>query len=275
MKLSIINGWEEGHFRSVKEKGLSAVEFCVNHNYDSAEVLNKAENIRECSLRYGVEVASIGRWGMNRIDESGEIISEALQHDKNLIDLASILGCPVFNCGCNAVKDKNFEENCAIAIHYFSLLIEYAKAKNVKIAVYNCEWCNFVVDDRAWSVILGALPELGLKYDPSHCCNRGGDHMKELRDWGHRIYHFHIKGVLHIDGRTFDEPPAGLDQLNWGAIMTMLYCADYKGALSIEPHSQYWHGAKGQWGIDFTIQYMKKFIMPDNYTDACTDPYMP
>ncbi len=46
MILGIINGWEEAHFKSVKDKGLEAVEFCINHNYDSAEVLARADEIK-------------------------------------------------------------------------------------------------------------------------------------------------------------------------------------------------------------------------------------
>lgn len=274
MKLGIINGWEEGHFKAVKEKGLEAVEFCINYYNDSKEVLDKAYEIKGYSEKYGIPVSSIGRWGMERVDENGKPIPEALQHDKNLIDLASIVGCPVYNVGCNEVEGKTYYENCLIAIEYFRILIDYARDKGVKIATYNCDWANFVCEERAWAVVHGALPELGIKYDPSHCFNRGGDYLKELRDWGDRVYHFHVKGVLHIAGDGFDDPPAGLDSLNWGAIMTMLYVNDYNGVLSIEPHSAKWKGAKGQWGVDFTIKFIRQFMMPEDYV-ASEDPYMP
>ena len=131
MRLGIINGWDEGHFKTVSEKGLTAVEFCINYNYDSAEVLARAEEIKGYSEKYGVDVASIGRWGMTRVDENGDIIPEALQHDKNLVDLASILGCPVFNVGCNEVEGKTFEENCKFAINYLQTLVDYAMNKDI------------------------------------------------------------------------------------------------------------------------------------------------
>lgn len=274
MKLGIINGWQEGHFKAVKAKGLDAVEFCINHNYDSAEVLAQKEEIKANSEKYGVAVGSIGRWGMRRIDDNGAIIPEALQHDKNLIDLASFVGCPVFNCGCNYTEGKTYYENCLIAIDYFGKLIDYAKGKNVKIAVYNCDWANFVWCEKAWSVVLGALPELGIKYDPSHSVHRGTDCYKELHDWVGRVYHFHLKGTMMIAGESVDDPPVGLDDLNWRAVMSILYAGGYDGMLSIEPHSHLWRGVKGQWGIDFTINYMRPFIMPADYA-ASDDPYMP
>ena len=117
MHLGIINGWSDGCIKAVSEKGLEWVEFCVNYNYDSAEVLAQADEIKASCEKYGVRVGSIGRWGMDRVDDNGEIIPEALQHDKNCIDLASKLGCPVFNCGCNEVETKRFMENCDIAIN--------------------------------------------------------------------------------------------------------------------------------------------------------------
>ena len=75
MKLGIINGWSEGCIEYVRSKGLDAVEFCVNYNYDSAEFLSKAEEIKGYAAKYNVAVGAIGRWGMQRIDDNGEIIA--------------------------------------------------------------------------------------------------------------------------------------------------------------------------------------------------------
>ncbi len=51
MYLGIINGWEEG---------LRRIEFCANHNYDSAEILAKAQDIRSYSEKYDVKVRILG-----------------------------------------------------------------------------------------------------------------------------------------------------------------------------------------------------------------------
>ncbi len=274
MKLGIINGWEEKDFAYVIEKGLDCVEYCVNYKYDSNEFLSKVPEIKANSEKYGVAVGSIGRWGMDRLDDAGVVLPNALQDDKNLIDAASQLGCPVYNCGCNRAEAISLADNYRVAIDYFAGLIAYAKGKNVKIAVYNCDWSNFVYSPEQWSVVLGALPELGIKYDTSHCIGRGCDYLKEMRDWGDRIYHFHLKGTMYVDGKGYDDPPAGLDQTQWGAVMNLLYTKGYNAMVSIEPHSGKWKGAMGQWGVDFTIQYIRPFIMPDNYADTVS-PYMP
>ncbi len=267
MKLGIINGWDENSFNHVASLGLHAVEFCCNHNYDSMEIAGHVDEIKERMSKYDITVGAIGRWGQKRIDDNGEVIESALRHDKNLIDACSALGCPVFNCGVNYTQGKSFEEN-------FDTLIKYAESKNVKIAAFNCDWENFVVEPKVWEVVLGALPELGLKYDTSHCRCRRGSYLAEMRDWGHRIYHFHIKGTLYIDGEGYDDPPAGLDDVNWGGVMTMLYTKGYNGMLSIEPHSGKWKGDVSEWGVQFTINFIKPYIMPEDFkTD--TKPYMP
>ncbi len=275
MKLGIIQDWSESGFRYAADKGLDGVEFCVNGKYDTQEFAARVPDIRAWSLHYGVCVGAMGRWGMRRIDDDGMPIPDALRDDLTLIDAASALGCPVYNVGCNRSETLTFPQNCEAAVRYFSKLLEYAADKNVRIAVVNCDWDNFVVSPNEWQFVLGALPALGIKYDTSHCIGRGGDYLAEMRDWGERIYHFHVKGSSYIGGEHYDDPPAGLDDVRWGPVFNLLYTKGFNGMASIEPHSSKWQGAMGQWGVDFTIRYIRPFILPDNYADDGDNPYMP
>lgn len=50
-----------------------------------------------------------------------------------------------------------------------------------------------------------------------------------------------------------------LDVTNWGALLAILYAQEYQGGLSIEPHSVTWQGDLGEKGIDFAINYIKRF----------------
>ena len=92
MKLGIINGWNEEGFRYVKEKGLDAIEFCVNYYSDSKAFLEKAPEVAALSKKYGIPVGSTGRWGAIRLDEDGNIIEKMLQEDMDIIKAASIMG---------------------------------------------------------------------------------------------------------------------------------------------------------------------------------------
>ena len=67
----------------------------------------------------------------------------------------------------------------------------------------------------------------------------------------------------------------GLDQVNWGAFFSMLYTKGYNGMVSLEPHSSYWQGPLGEWGVDFSINYARQFIMPDSYEEHTEKIYAP
>ncbi|NLL70838.1 MAG: sugar phosphate isomerase/epimerase, partial [Epulopiscium sp.] len=236
------------------------IELCLNINHPIDEFLKQIENIKTWSQHYQIRVGSIGRWGTDRIDQKGRCISKEVEISYNLIDVAAELECPNFVCGCNYIEELSYYENCTAAIDYLKDLILYAKGKGVQISTYNCRWNNFIHSDPAWTVIHGHLPELGIKYDPSHCYYAGGDYLAEMKKWGKRFYHVHIKGSLAIQGERFDDPPAGLDMTNWGAFMAILYAQQYQGGLSIEPHSPSWQGKLGEQGVDFSIRYIRQFL---------------
>ena len=258
MNLGIISWIQEEDFIRAKEKGLAFVELDVNHRAE--EFLEHLQEVKEYSQKYELPVGAIGRWGSNRICKEG-ICQDELELEYRLIDSAASLGCGVYITGCNYVEELSYYENCGHAICYFEKLIAYGKEKGVKIATYNCRWNNFVCDPMAFTVIHGYLKELYIKYDPSHCIYDGGDYLQETRDWGDRFLHVHLKGSLVIGGERYDDPPAGLDQTDWGAFLAILYAKGYQGGLSIEPHSSNWHGELGEKGIDYTIRYFRQLML--------------
>lgn len=264
MKLGIIALPEEKSFVMAKEKGLSYLEFCIDirEDLDSNvnEICAKQQQLLNWSRQYGVDVGSVGRWGTKKIDEKGNLIEDELKRNFRLIDLAAALGCTNYNTGCNYVESLTYNENIQAAIRYFQTVVDYGRDKGVKISVVNCHWGNFVNGDPEWSLILGQIPELYIKYDVSHSRYAGRDYLSEAKKWGHRFNHVHIKGSLIIDGERFDDPPAGLDQTNWGAFMAVLYKIGYSNGISIEPHSSTWRGELGEKGVDYTIGYIRKMI---------------
>ena len=278
MKLGIICSFQnEKTFDVVKTLGVDGVEFTVNHNIDSKAFLEGAPAIRKALSDRGLATLSVGRWGMKRLDDDGHILPEALEHDKNVIASAEVLGCGVFNCGVNAAKNLNRKQNLEMAYEYFGKLLDFAADKGVKIAAFNCDWENFVVGPAEWDVLLPALPALGIKYDPSHAIGRAkgyGTYLSEMKRYGDRFHHFHVKGALYIDGERYDDPPAGMDGINWGAVFDLLYTKNYAGTVSYEPHSPYWTGSKGRWAIDFSLAYIKPFLMPEDYVGEMSSAYM-
>lgn len=261
MKLGIIGGYDEKSFRQAKEYGLSFLELCMNIRTDIAALEADTDNILRRIEETGVTIGSIGRWGGQRILADGSVNPEELDIAKRLIDVCQKLDCPVYVTGCRLEETLTYEQNCEAAIRFFGELCEYGELKGVKIAAYNCRWDNFVCNDRAWTKILGALPALGIKFDPSHAIYAGEDYLSLMKKWGKRFYHIHLKGSLVIDGQRFDDPPIGMDSTNWGAFMAVLYQQKYEGGLSLEPHSETWFGEMRDKGIRFSLQYIRPFLL--------------
>ncbi|WNR46002.1 sugar phosphate isomerase/epimerase family protein [Paenibacillus roseipurpureus] len=260
MQLGLLRPRRLEVFQQAQELGLRFVEFACNVNNDLTEFFNQIQQYKRESERTGVSVGSIGRWGSDRINKDGSIIEEELEISYQLIDAAQQLGCPLFVCGCNYVEELSLYDNATAAIQYFTRVLEYGKSRGVRIATYNCHWNCFVVDDHAWRLIHGHLPDLGIKYDPSHSRQAGQDYIKEARDWGHRFYHVHLKGSVVIEGQRFDDPPAGMDQTDWPTFMSILYTHRYSGKLSIEPHSETWRDELWEKGVRYTIDYFNKLL---------------
>lgn len=258
MKLGIIGWIDEQSFKKAVERKLEFLEICVNSSDE--EFLNYLDRTKKYSEEYQMPIASVGRWGIDKINLEGTCIPEELAIEYKLIEAAAYLESPVYVTGCNYIEELSYYENITAAIKYFEKLIQHGKKHNVKIATYNCRWNNFVHSDPAWSLVHGYLKDLGIKYDTSHCIYAGGDYLAESKKWGERFAHVHIKGALVIDDKRYDDPPAGLDQTDWRSFMAILYAKGYEGALSIEPHSANWKDELGQKGIDFTIRFMRDLI---------------
>ena len=260
MRLGMIGPVSERSFQAAKEKELEFLEFCINVGYDVDSFFRSVPEIKQWQQKYGVSVQSIGRWGTEKFTAQGSIVPEELTINQDLIAAAGELGCPNYVCGVNYVDSLSLYTNAGLAIDYLSELLASADKHGVRMSVYNCRWGNWVAEPRSWELVLGHLPEVGIKYDPSHCVYDGGDYLQEMRDWGKRFNHIHLKGSLQIAGQRYDDPPAGMDQTNWGAFMAVLYAQGYSGGLSIEPHSPTWEGELLEFGLDYTIKYFKQLL---------------
>lgn len=258
MKLGMISGFDGKSFDFIKENGLEFMEICLNYDQTCNRFIDAKESIKENVARTGIPVQSVGRWN-HEINKGGRLDKEKLDLYFNTLDAAKEIGSKVFVCGINYDDSVSKYKNYTAAIELFGLLLQ--RAGDMKIAVANCDWNNFVVTPADWEIVIGELPALTIKYDCSHAYNRGSDYLREINDWGEHISHFHIKGTTHAGKRPVDDPPAGMDDIKWGSFFSILYARKYDGGLSIEPHSETWQGELGHAGIKFTQNYIKQFII--------------
>ena len=259
MKLGIIApSHDKSGLLYAKNLGLSYAEFDVNGD-DVSYLTDIACELKEYSETIGVSICAVGRWGRPRINADMSVNEKERSDEKALIDFCEKVGCPVYICGVNYVEGQSYYSNITAAINYIGSLIEYA-AGRVKICTYNCDWNNYIDKPREWDIVHGHLKELGIKYDPSHAINGGRDYMREIVGYGSRVYHIHLKGTINVGGVHVDDPPAGLDTVNWGAFLSVFRKYGYDGVLSIEPHSATWQGELGDKGVRYTVEYFKRML---------------
>ncbi len=255
----IQNNYTAEGFDLVKEQGLSFIEICCNNDEDAAKLIAAKESVKAEIERTGIPISCVGRWN-HHVQSDGVIDKENEKLYHELLDTAIFLGARSFVCGINYDESVTLYKNYSNAILFFGGLIERA-AGRIKVAVQNCHWNNFVLSPREWEVIFPELPELCIKYDPSHAYNRDADYLEEISEWGGKIAHFHVKGTVHAGKRKIADPPAGMDDINWGSVFAALYDRGYDGDLSVEPHSSVWQGELGSKGVEFTKKYIEQLIM--------------
>jgi len=257
MRIGFITNLTEEDFRFAAENDFPCVEYnCAN----KPDVIERLAELKGLVKKYGVPFSMIGFFGPNYISEDPE---EARQHKQGalrLIDFCAELGAPLMTTGGGLLEGKSISEQAKRAIPIMADLVEHGKKRGVKVAAYNCHWTNFIIGPEAWQLVHTQIPDLGIKYDPSHCIYDGRDYLVEARDWGNRFYHVHAKGSLIIGGKRFTDPPAGMDQTNWGALIAVLYHHKFAGDIVIEPHSDPWTSTHRYGGILIARRHLAQFI---------------
>ena len=303
MKLGIIQPPKAESLEYAKSLGLDFVEFDCNptayFGQPMAEITKEKEAIRTASQKTGVEVGAVGRWASSILDKEGNVIPEEWEEVKAVIDFGAYLGAKYYLCSVAYVKELSYYKNITAAIKVLNQIVSYAKERNMECAIVNCVMGdNYIRTPEHWRLVLDEVPGLGIKYDPSHSFVHGGQngaYLEEGLAWGDRFKYCHIKGVIQRgDSREinhwamrglmtaypearaaleahmgeekndwYDNPPAGIDAINWRAFFAILYKYGYDGYLAIEPHSATWLDEKGEKGIRYTIKYMRELMILD------------
>lgn len=258
MRIGFITNLTEEDFKFAKENGIPCVEYNCSDNLD---FLEKKEEIKKWKEKYKIDFSMVGMFGRNHISDSKEEREKIFSDVKKIIDFCSELEIPVFVTGAGEYNNLTLKEKCKRAVDILSSYVDYAKKRGIKIAIYNCRWTNFLVNPKSWEIVLKELKDVGIKYDPSHAFYEGDDYQKETRDWGNRFYHCHAKGAVIIDGKRFEDPPAGMDQINWGIFISILYHHNYDGDINIEPHCETWLGKRRYPGILIAKRHLEQFLV--------------
>ncbi|MDO4458810.1 MAG: sugar phosphate isomerase/epimerase [Clostridia bacterium] len=300
MKLGIIVRPEADAIRHAKELGLDFVEMDLNYpkwfGKPMAEIQPLLPELKAAFEETGMECGSVGRWASQIIADDGSMIEEEWNEVKAVIDFGAELGATHYLCSVGYNDNLTYYGNITAAIKALREIVAYAKEKGMTTSIVNCIMGNnYIRTPEQWKLVLDEVPGLTIKYDPSHSFVHGGDkgaYLREAMQWGDRFGYCHIKGVIQLgdsrevyhwkdmdiarelpeygpyamanrdaDGNLYDNPPAGIDSINWRAFFAALYQHHYDGYLSIEPHSPTWQGELGEKGVKYTIKYIRDLML--------------
>ena len=299
MKLGMIIRPQPEEFDHLKKLGLDFAELDFNPTEYFGMTIEQINEIvpqlKEASERTGIEVGAVGRWASHLLNEDGSINEEEWNNVRAIIKAGKELGAKHYLCSVAYVPQLTYYKNITAAIAALKMIVAEAEQAGMKTCIVNCIMGgNYITTPEQWKVVLDEVPGVYLKYDPSHSFVHGGDqgaYLREAFEWGSRFGYVHIKGVVQLGNSNepfawklrdlcrqhpemeevlmkeimpqvnhYDNPPAGIDSINWRAFFGILYKHGYDGYLSIEPHSRTWQGDKGEWGVEYTIRYIRDLM---------------
>ena len=299
MRLGMIIQPKPEEFDHLKELGLDFAELDLNPVNFFGKPVDELRSIlpqlKEASARTGIPVGAVGRWASHVLNEDGSVNDEEWANVQAVIDMGKELGAKRYLCSVAYVPTLSYYKNITAAIAVLKKIVAAAKDAGMETSIVNCMMGgNYIRTPEQWKLILDEVPGLTIKYDPSHRFVHGGDkgaYLQEAFQWGSRFGYVHIKGVVQLGesdepmtwkmrdymeshpemkdeimkqmmqgDHYYDNPPAGIDSINWRAFFGILYKHGYDGDLSIEPHSRTWFGEKGDWGVKYTIRYIRDLM---------------
>jgi sugar phosphate isomerase/epimerase len=248
------------------------VDFAAEHGFASLELsfwpapmdpkLEAGPALKKKMDAAGIAVCGVGIWGRNFISPDDAERKQAWQELGRAMDYAQAMGAPFVIMGAGEDADKPLAEKMEAFLPNFTRACEQARKHNLRLAIYNCTWANFITGPAAWEALFQALPDapIGIKFDPSHPYHAKQDYLRHLRDFGDRVLHLHAKDVQYVAGAAFTEPPAGLGDIRWGNLISILYHHGYQGHIAFEPHSKPWTEAMRYAGLLIGKRHLEAFL---------------
>lgn len=266
-----------------------------NPRLDGKALLAKKRDFQKAIEATGVSIGAVGRWASRIFKPDGTIDQQEFDQVKALIQLCGELSVPNYLVSVVYLPKLTPLQNLNLAVNYLNQVTALAKDAGATVSIVNCPMGgNYIRKPELWRLILPEVPGLKIKYDPSHSFVHGGKngaYLEESLEFADQFGFVHIKGVIQGEAyseeqgdfltrlskvpelsaealekrsqlrRWYDNPPAGMDVIQWPAFFAALYKGGYDGMLSIEPHSPVWKDALGEKGVRFTIDYIRQFML--------------
>ncbi|HZQ08677.1 MAG TPA: sugar phosphate isomerase/epimerase [Anaerolineae bacterium] len=217
----------------------------------------KADELNAFARQHGIKFTCL-TYCENTITGDLNKRNRIVEHLYRIMDAAPKLGvntvCTFVGRDATKTQAENFDEMTRV----FTPLIEYAAARNLRIAIENCPmpgWDfeglpgNLAYSPLIWDEMFRRMPQanFGLNLDPSHLVWLGVDIYDAVKQYASRIFYSHAKDTqIFYDKRAYNSilnsgwnswwtyRLPGKGEIDWARWSDTLRQNGYDGVLSIE-----------------------------------------
>ncbi|MDQ0360741.1 sugar phosphate isomerase/epimerase family protein [Breznakia pachnodae] len=246
----------------------------------------KVNEIHDICKKYNIEISALAFYP-NTLDSDLEARENNISHLKKVIDAAALLDVNLVTTFIGRMQEKTIEENIIEFSNVWPSIIQYAKQRDVRIAIENCpmlfsqdEWPggkNIFTSPAIWRELFKIIPDenFGINYDPSHFVWQQMDYIKPIYEFKDRIFHIHFKdiklskdalddyGVLAYPLSYMTPKLPGLGDVDWGKYVSALTDIGYKGYACIEVEDKAFESSNHD--IDNSVilsyRYLRQFVI--------------
>lgn len=246
----------------------------------------KANEIHDICRKYNIEISALAFYP-NTLDSDLEARENNISHLKKVIDAAALLDVNLVTTFIGRMQEKTIEENIIEFSNVWPSIIQYAKQRDVRIAIENCpmlfsqdEWPggkNIFTSPAIWRELFKIIPDenFGINYDPSHFVWQQMDYIKPIYEFKDRIFHIHFKdiklskdalddyGVLAYPLSYMTPKLPGLGDVDWGKYVSALTDIGYNGYSCIEVEDKAFESSNHD--IDNSVilsyRYLRQFVI--------------
>lgn len=266
MRLGFYTDYSRDIAQFAQDTGFTSMELSAwpQSSLNADEITDeRIKEIRADLDARGIEISALGYYP-NYLSADAAEAAEYKRYFRKVMQLADRMDVSTVCTFAGMTPGWTVEECMAPFTTVFTEFTKEAEDLEIRIGLENCPMLNhknrtgenMAFTPEIWKAMFEAVPSraLGLEIDPSHLVFLGIDYLQAIRDFGHRIVHFHAKdididerkrAVLGFYGQAFGELPGfgngwwrfrapGWGVIDWRAVITALTDVGYEGNLDIE-----------------------------------------
>jgi sugar phosphate isomerase/epimerase len=258
MQLGFLTSGVVPDIKFAARAGFECLELCL---FGDTPLFEDHHDFKQALADYGVNLAAVSLFGQNYFHPSGAQRAQIEERLKRVTELAVALGSPILVTGSGTPPMGEAETQMQSVAAQLRDPIQSAQRQGLKFAFYNCQWENVVDRPSAWERAMPQMPDVGIKFDPSHPIQGERDWKIELLAAGPHLMHVHAKDVLKVGGMYLPDPNPGLGEMRWEEFFGILYHVGYDAAVCIEPHSDLYTGDRRYQFLKLGGGYLRRFLV--------------